>query len=134
VGGGSAGGHLALLAAFSAHRSDLTPPDLIETDTSVRGAVDYYPPVTIAAYYNNGYQTSVSFGLLKTPIRQEVVSMLMGGSPQEAPEAYSLFSPSSHVSPSCPPTLIFAPELDDIVPVGPIAGFHRSLVDASVHW
>ncbi len=132
VGGGSAGGHLALLAAYSAHRSDLTPPDLIEIDTSVRGAVAYYPPVNIAAYYNYGYQNSISFGPLTVPGRQEVVSMLMGGSPQEVPETYSLFSPSSHVSSSCPPTLIFAPEMDDLVPIEPIYELHRSLVDAGV--
>jgi acetyl esterase/lipase len=42
---------------------------------------------------------------------------LFGGSPEEVPEAYLLFSPIEHVGPHCPPTLLLQGEHDCIVPV-----------------
>jgi acetyl esterase/lipase len=36
IGGGSAGGHVALLAAYTLGHPDVTPADVHNTDTSVR--------------------------------------------------------------------------------------------------
>jgi acetyl esterase/lipase len=42
VAGGSTGAHLAMLAAYAPHCSELTPDDLSEADPSVRAVVAYY--------------------------------------------------------------------------------------------
>ncbi len=49
LGGGSAGGHLALLAAYTPGSPKLTPADLLGLDTSVRGVAVYYAPVDMRA-------------------------------------------------------------------------------------
>jgi acetyl esterase/lipase len=57
VGGGSAGAHLALLAAYTEGHPELTPPDLYvgperrRVDTSVRGVLAWYGPVDLPACY-----------------------------------------------------------------------------------
>jgi acetyl esterase/lipase len=42
--GASAGGQIALLAAYSPNDPELTPPDLQNQDTPVHGVVSYYGP------------------------------------------------------------------------------------------
>ncbi|HLV34961.1 MAG TPA: alpha/beta hydrolase [Spirillospora sp.] len=49
--GASAGGHLALLAAYTPHQPEWTPTDLQAADTSVRGVVSYYGPADAEFYY-----------------------------------------------------------------------------------
>jgi acetyl esterase/lipase len=51
LSGGSAGAHLALLAAYAHGAPRLTPPDLLGQDLSVRGVVSYYGVVDLAAAY-----------------------------------------------------------------------------------
>ena len=46
--GGSAGGHLALLAAYTPDHPAFQPDDL-EKDTSVRAVVAFYPPTDLGA-------------------------------------------------------------------------------------
>jgi len=50
VGGGSAGGHLSLLAAFAPDHPELTPEDVKDPDLSVRGVFSYYGSVDMRAY------------------------------------------------------------------------------------
>jgi acetyl esterase/lipase len=60
IAGGSAGGHLALLAAYAPHDVRLTPDELIGIDLSVRAVVAYYPAVDMRATYEKvmGIQAS----------------------------------------------------------------------------
>ncbi len=59
IGGGSAGAHLALLAAYTEGNAKLTPPDMFtgtgverrQIDTSVRGVLAWYGPVDSQACY-----------------------------------------------------------------------------------
>lgn len=51
--GGSAGGHLALLAAYAPAHPELTPDDLRDADLSVAGVASYYGPVDMRAYYDH---------------------------------------------------------------------------------
>jgi len=53
VAGGSAGGHLALLAAYAPDHTELTPADVRDAgvDASVRAAVAYYAPADMRAFY-----------------------------------------------------------------------------------
>jgi acetyl esterase/lipase len=51
LGGGSAGAHLALLAAYTPQRDSLTPAALKDADLSVRGVVSWYGPTDMNVYY-----------------------------------------------------------------------------------
>jgi acetyl esterase/lipase len=130
VAGGSAGGHLALLVAYTTGHSTLTPADLQHLDGSVRAAVAYYPPVDVSAYVRFKEYGPYTLGPLDIPTRRQVAARLFGGPPEELPERYALFSPTNHISPSCPPTLLLLAEDDDIVPVKAIKSFHRKLREA----
>jgi len=55
--GGSAGGHLALLAAYTPEHPDLTPDDLRGADLSVAAVASYYGPVDMRAYYDHAGAT-----------------------------------------------------------------------------
>jgi len=57
TGGGSAGGHLALLAAYAPDHPELTPDDVKDADLSVSAVVSYYGPVDMRAYYDHAGAT-----------------------------------------------------------------------------
>jgi acetyl esterase/lipase len=125
VGGGSAGGHLALLAAYTPDHPDLKPAD-VETDTSVCGVISWYGPPDLKATYD--YSVAVfgpggaghsaldawafDIGLKITGSTETMYTLdwmlrgLMGGSPAEKPGDYALASPVTHAGPDCPPTLL----------------------------
>jgi acetyl esterase/lipase len=50
AGGGSAGGHLSLLAAYAPDHPELTPEDVKHVDLSVRAVFSIYGPVDMRAY------------------------------------------------------------------------------------
>jgi acetyl esterase/lipase len=52
--GGSAGGHLALLAAYTPGHPQLTPPDLAGRDLTVHGVISCYGVPDMCVYYHNG--------------------------------------------------------------------------------
>ena len=52
VAGGSAGGYLALLAAYTPREGALTPDDVGETDLSVGAVISCYGPTDLRAYYD----------------------------------------------------------------------------------
>jgi len=138
--GGSAGGHLSLLAAYTPNLPEFQPDDQDE-ETAVRGVVAFYPPVDLRALYD---QTQVSYGQLFSSNRPSVadrgniagmhligmaprdesgryvpyLAHVVGGSPDELPEAYRLLSPNTHIGPHCPPTLLLQ-GLDDFFQVAP---------------
>jgi acetyl esterase/lipase len=60
--GGSAGGHLALLAAYTPDHPGLTPDDVKDADLSVSAVVSYYGPVAMRAYYDHAGATLVRAG------------------------------------------------------------------------
>jgi hypothetical protein len=55
LGGGSAGGHLALLAAYTAGDARFTPPELLGADLSAGGVVSYYGPTDLCAFFQQGF-------------------------------------------------------------------------------
>lgn len=147
LGGGSAGGHLAQLAAFAPHHLDLTPEELRGRDLSVRGVVSLYGPSDLAACFRHTRQdripgvgsTPPDLELLSSPAPAALVRLLgpsasrlglhklpvagrldwlMGGTPEQVPGAYAVCSPIHHVHPGCPPTLLLQGEEDLITPVG----------------
>jgi acetyl esterase/lipase len=118
VAGASAGGHLALTAAYADHPA-LTPDELQGRDLTVAGVVAYYPPTDLARFHHHCQ-------------RWDQTRNVFGGAPEELPDLYALLSPSNYVSADCPPTLLFQGTHDSDVPVQTTRALHRRLVDAGV--
>lgn len=119
--GGSAGGHLALLAGYTPHHSKFDPPDLAN-DTSVRGVVSYYGPPNLGAQFERFAELpgltcktklervlmnylAVRFGFEPLPVHS-LLPEFLGGTPAEVPERYELGSPTTYITQQCPPTLL----------------------------
>jgi acetyl esterase/lipase len=100
LAGGSAGGHLVLLAAYS--NSD--DPELEGTggnpgvSSRVQAVVDLYGPVQLL-----GRKTG------------PVVKFMGGKSMEEAPALYAKASPITHLTKDAPPTLILHGTVDELV-------------------
>ena len=144
LGGGSAGGHLALLAAYAPHHRLLTPPDVQGCDLSARAVVSYYGPTDMRACYHHLAQArliglpKVEIGLTgaadmkKNMTDAGRMDTLLGGHLHEVPEVYELASPVAHVHTGCPPTLLIQGEPDVIEPVAATCELYRRLVECSV--
>ena len=160
IGGGSAGGHIALLAAYLPGERKLEPPELPGVDLSVQAVVAAYSPPDIEAlYYHTGQHittTSKPDQSSKTaPAMSKWMKKLMGKDyhrlgfdkplsdsgnlksilgyhPHENPEIYAFFSPISHVAKNCPPTLMIHGEHDMFTPVGATKRLYNRLEEAGV--
>ena len=146
VGGGSAGGHLALMSAYTANKPQFTPKELEGRDISVCGVVSLYAPTDLEAmyYHTNQHLTTRSnpnsakraspvqmpewmikrmgkayyrFNFDKDFANAGVFASLLHGHPDECPEQYTLFSPITHVHANCPATLLIHCEDDTMAPV-----------------
>lgn len=95
VAGASAGGNLALLAAYTTGTGTF-PPSCPVPERRVRAVISFYGPTdTTRAIADSG-----SPGLAD-PLQSKV----FGGTPKTAPEAYRVTSPITYVRPGLPPTL-----------------------------
>ncbi len=144
VSGASAGGHLALLAAYAPTHPQLTPADVQGRDLAVRAVVSYYGPTDLRAVYEYTRQKrlidlpKVQTGL--PPVAGQKKNMqdagrldiLVGGHLHECPAAYELASPVTHVHAGCPPTLLIQGELDVITPAAATRALYRRLVECGV--
>ena len=52
---------------------------------------------------------------------RDIFAVMIGGTPDEIPEAYQLLSPVQHVGPHCPPTLLLQGS-DDVFGLAPGVG------------
>jgi acetyl esterase/lipase len=128
VMGASAGGQLALLAAYTPGDARLEPAGVRGLDTSVRGVVAYYAPADMLRYGSDApaypdWPAFVRLGRRVGIVPKEhyytwpdVERRLYGGLAREAPEQARLFSPLTHVRSGCPPTLLIHGAHDRIVP------------------
>ncbi len=161
VGGGSAGGHLAMLAAYTANNPQFTSNDLEGKDSRVCGVVSLYGPTDLKAMYYHTNQNLIprsrSTSLKKTAPMQfpnwmikimgnayarfhfdkdvanaGVFASLLGGHPDECPELYAIFSPITHVHAYCPPTLLLHGEDDTMAPVKSTRQLFRQLTKQRV--
>jgi acetyl esterase/lipase len=142
LGGGSAGGHLAQLAAYTPGHPALTPEDLDSADLSVCGVISYYGFTDLLALYQfmnlqkleGGDPVTIgtnlgSWGGMRYQGRLDI---LLGGWPQEAPDMYQLASPVSHVHPDSPPTLLIQGHQDIFCPVDATRAHYTKLVQSGV--
>jgi acetyl esterase/lipase len=161
VGGGSAGAHLALLAAYTAGDARFIPKELAGKDVSVCAVISLYGPADLETTYfhNNQHLTTRSApgrpkkaGPAQMPawlikrMGQEYHRLnmdkgfanavtfftLFGGHPDECPELYRLFSPVTHVHPGCPPTLLLQGGHDVLVPVTATRVLYKRLMENKV--
>ena len=102
--GRSAGGHLALLAAYTWGPATSTPgceaPNA--RDTGVAAVVAFYPPTDLARLSHQEYLGGMD--------------RFLGGAPGAVPGRYRLLSPISRVGPGDPPTFLAHGGDDEIVP------------------
>jgi acetyl esterase/lipase len=142
LGGGSAGGHLALLAAYSPEHPELTPEVLESADLSVCGVISYYGPADLLAVYHHTNLQKIE-GQPSVPVGTKVdpkkafgyaarFDILLGGWPQDVPDMYHLASPITHVHPSCPPTLLIQGIQDFVTPVDATRALYKKLVETGV--
>jgi acetyl esterase/lipase len=104
VAGGSAGGHLALMVAYSADEPKLEGtggnPD---AGSHVQAVVSLYGPTDLTAE------------VART--KGDVIRFLGNKTFEQAPDVYRLASPISHVSKDDPPTLLVHGSIDSTVPI-----------------
>lgn len=159
IGGGSAGGHLSLLAAFTDGNPHLTPADVRNLDTSVAGVVSVYGPVDLRTCYAQRH-VDKSAELMKDPPKdwnaplpplvqklfgQTVarwkfnkamaagrLDWILGGKPGALPDQYSLFSPVEHFHPDCPPVLMIHGTDDLVSPAADVAWLGNRLREMGV--
>ena len=161
VGGGSAGGHLALLTAYTSTDARFTPRELGGKDTGVCAVLSFYGSSDMEAiyYHTNQHLTTRSrpgkpkkavptkmpewiikrmgsdyhrLGFDKGFEKAGALAPLLGGHPDECPETYSLYSVINHVHPDCPPTYLIHGEHDIMSPVNPTRALFARLINAKV--
>lgn len=139
LAGGSAGAHIALLAGYTPELPALTPDELKNTDLSVRGLLSYYGPADLVAGYNHyGIKEfpPVTMGV-KVEGKESYknagrTDLLLGGHPEEVPEMYDLASPTTHVHPLTPPTLLMQGNMDFLVPLKGTRELYAKLLESGV--
>jgi acetyl esterase/lipase len=153
--GGSAGGHLALLAAYTPNDAALQP-DGSTVDTSVRAVVSFYGPADFLDVHEDVVRTRDRlirrkrirlYGALVetllqrggvvapgTPIEDagNYVVQLLGAEPTERPDLYARLSPSGRVGPHCPPTLLLQGTADIFGMSRSVRRLHQLLQTAGV--
>jgi acetyl esterase/lipase len=101
--GGSAGGHLALLAAYAPNDPALEGSGgHAGVSTAVQAVVSFYPPSDLTTDFTRHHDAVVGF---------------LGAPYEEAPERYTLASPLHHLDAGDPPTLLIHGTVDNVVPV-----------------
>jgi len=112
--GSSAGGNLALLAAYSAGDPTL-PPSTDVPPVAIRSVINFYGPSDMALLY----RTCKSPDYLR-PLMREYI----GGTPEEFPDRYRVLSPLGHVTTKAPPTITLLGDHDRLVSID-----HAELLD-----
>ncbi|CAA9339295.1 MAG: hypothetical protein AVDCRST_MAG93-6551, partial [uncultured Chloroflexia bacterium] len=107
--GRSAGGQLALLAAYTPDHPLLQPSCMVQ-DTTVRAVISFYAPVDLAWGYDHPSRPDIINS-------QATLRNYLNGTPRTHANVYQLASPTAHVTASSPPTLIIHGEFDHIVGV-----------------
>jgi acetyl esterase/lipase len=142
IGGGSAGGHISLLASYAPHHPDLTPEDLRSNDLSVCGVISYYGPKDFSTFYRYMNLERLE-GLPPVPIGEDLgntqnwryggrLDILLGGWLKDAPDIYQLASPITHVHPGSPATLLIQGNHDVVCSMVSTGALYTKLVESGV--
>jgi acetyl esterase/lipase len=120
--GRSAGGQIALVAAYSAGDPRL-PPACAVDDSPVSAVISVYGPTDLAWGYANPVRPDVVQG-------PHVLELYLGGPPSAIPDAYRLASPVAWVDRPVPRTLLIHGTGDRLVSVENARRLARALRDA----
>ena len=159
IGGGSAGAHIALLAAYTTGNRQLTPADLESVNVSVCAVVSLYGQADLTATFYHTCQHLISHSALAQKkegsagipswiqkkmgadfhrlgfdknVEPGMLIPMLGGTPDEKPDVYALFSPISHIEKDCPPTLFLHGAHDILAPLKAIRQLHSRLSELGV--
>jgi len=125
IGGGSAGGHLATLAALTANQPELQP-GFVDADTSLQGCVSYYGVYDFA-------DRDGAFG--HRAFRELLLArVVMKAHHERERDAYDRASPIHHVASAtaAPPLLVIHGDRDSLVPVASARAFVATARKAGV--
>lgn len=100
--GGSAGAHLALLAAYGWHTTGITSDSAFNHRHKVKAVVDIYGPADFTTPF---------------AINNATVTRFLGHTYEEAPQLYTEVSPINYLDKNDPPTLIMHGTSDKTVPI-----------------
>ena len=120
--GNSAGGNLAMLAAYSMGDPRLSPSCDVPT-VRVKSVVNLYGPVDLTLFYGS----SGSLTIVQNAMRQYI-----GGSPTQYPDRYRAVSPLSYISAKTPPTITLLGTSDHGVPTDQARSLDQVLRQAGV--
>jgi acetyl esterase/lipase len=160
IGGGSAGGHISLLTAYTNANKQFMPMDLENADINVHAVISLYGQADLAATYYHTAQHMVSHSAIAQKKKGEPSGMpswiqksmgkdfhrlgfdkeeepgmlapILGGNPDEKPETYSMFSPITYVHKNCPATLLINGEHDILSPVKAVRHLYSALKKVGV--
>ncbi|PEO16442.1 lipase [Bacillus wiedmannii] len=107
VMGESAGGNLAMLAAYSMGEEQL-PASTNVPEVHVNSVINMYGPADMTMFYNDNPSTNYVHGVMEEYI---------GGTVSQFPERYKLLSPINYIQDNTPPTITLLGTGDRIVPV-----------------
>jgi acetyl esterase/lipase len=108
VSGGSAGGHLAAMAALTVNDPEYQP-GFESADTSVLACVPLYPPTDLLALFDYG-------GRWTRRMTEHTTRWVFGASPTEDPDRFRHWSPITLVRPGIVPFLVVQGTGDNLVP------------------
>lgn len=113
--GGSAGGHLSMMAGYTSNISEFNEDSTLSYN--VQAIVNLYGPSDLTTEYAREHSTIKGF---------------IGKSYLEVPEIYAKASPVTYIDEDDPPTLIFQGTIDELVPFSQSDSLNEKLKRARV--
>ena len=114
--GRSAGGHLALFAAYTS----LADTSSASPDSRVQSVIAFYAPADLKWGYENPAKVRVNDGSAQ-------LRAFTGGTPTTVPEVYKQASPLTYLKEDTPPTLLLHGEKDQLVGTFHSTSLHQQL-------
>jgi acetyl esterase/lipase len=144
--GASAGGHLALLAAYTPQLVEALPPKNPQADTSVCGVVSLYGITDLESAHRYFQRIPTAGERAQSLLRflgvaprtgrvvgpPDFIPSVLGGLPNEPALRHHPGSPLNHVGPESPPTLLIHGSHDFGVEVAQSRVMYRALRAAGV--
>lgn len=121
--GESAGGNLALLAAYSMG-NDTLPPSVGNAVVPIKSVINVYGPSDLTALYEKP---------ISKPYIHDVLGKYMGGSTDEYGDRYKTVSPIHYITKNVPPTITFQGVIDRVVPMGQAEELDKAMADAGAY-